>query len=336
VRAIAAAGLVLEPQVAAHADEMFAVLSDPAIYEFENAPPQSLPWLRARFAKLESRRSPDGNQQWLNWVIRLPGRGLAGYVQATVHGDARASIAYELTSAHWGRGLGGTAVEAMMAELSESYGVRSVFAVLKRSNWRSLRLLKRLGFAPATPEQFPEQPVEADELLMRRSAPRSPAMQTIAPFLWFDDQAEEAAKFYTGIFPNSRIVATTRYGEAGKETHRRPPGSVMTVAFELDGQSFTALNGGPVFKFNEAVSLVVNCATQEEIDHYWNRLSQGGDPSAQQCGWLKDRFGVSWQVVPTVMVEMFKDENSAGSQRVFEAMMGMKKLDIARLKKAAG
>ena len=158
----------------------------------------------------------------------------------------------------------------------------------------------------------------------------------IVPCLWFDQVGEEAAKFYTGIFPNSRIVATTRSGEAGHEIHHRPAGSVMTVAFELDGQTFTGLNGGPAFTFNEAVSFEVHCKDQEEIDHYWNRLSQGGDPSAQQCGWLKDRFGVSWQVVPTVMVEMFKDENSAGSQRVFEAMMGMKKLDIARLKKAAG
>jgi predicted 3-demethylubiquinone-9 3-methyltransferase (glyoxalase superfamily) len=123
--------------------------------------------------------------------------------------------------------------------------------------------------------------------------------QRISPCLWFADQADEAARFYTGIFPNSRITATTRYGAAGREFHGQAPGSVMTVAFELDGQSFTALNGGPVFTFNEAISLQVKCATQEEIDHYWEKLSDGGDPRAQQCGWLKDRYGVSWQVSPT-------------------------------------
>ena len=335
MRVVVADGFTLEPQVAAHASEMFAVLSDPAIYEFENAPPPSLEWLRARYAKLESRRSADGSQQWLNWVIRLPAGELIGYVQATVHTDGRAHIAYELASAHWGRGLGRRAVATLMGELTERHGVAELFAVLKGANWRSLRLLERLGFMPATPEQFAAQPVEPDELLMRHQAPRTAVMQTIALFMWFDSQAEEAAKFYTGIFPNSRIVATTRYGEAGKDTHHRTPGSVMTVAFELDGQSFTALNGGPVFKFNEAISLAINCATQEEIDHYWSTLTQGGDPKAQQCGWLKDKYGVSWQVVPTIMVEMFKDQDSAQSQRVLAAMMQMKKLDIAQLKKAA-
>lgn len=157
----------------------------------------------------------------------------------------------------------------------------------------------------------------------------------IRPCLWFDDQAEEAARFYTGIFPNSRIVNVTRYGEAGFEIHRRPAGSVMTVVFELDGQRFTALNGGPIFTFNEAVSLEIHCATQEEVDHYWERLSEGGDPAAQQCGWLKDRFGLSWQVIPEGMDELFADEQSAGAQRAMEAMLRMKKLDIAELRRAA-
>jgi predicted 3-demethylubiquinone-9 3-methyltransferase (glyoxalase superfamily) len=158
--------------------------------------------------------------------------------------------------------------------------------------------------------------------------------QRISPCLWFTDQADEAARFYTGIFPNSRITATTHYGEAGQEIHRRPPGSVMTVAFELDGQSFTALNGGPVFTFNEAVSFQIMCADQEEVDYYWDRLTQGGDPSAQQCGWLKDKFGVSWQVVPTGMVEMMNHPDRTKADRAIEAMLRMKKLDIATLEEA--
>ena len=156
----------------------------------------------------------------------------------------------------------------------------------------------------------------------------------ISPCLWFDDQAEEAATFYTGIFPNSRITTITRYSSAGVDIHHRPPGSVMVVAFELDGQSFTALNGGPIFKFNEAISLQVSCETQEEIDRYWEKLGAGGDPKAQQCGWLKDRYGLSWQVVPSSMDAMFKDENSAGAQRAMEAMLKMKKIDIGALKRA--
>jgi len=158
--------------------------------------------------------------------------------------------------------------------------------------------------------------------------------QRIRPCLWFDDQGEEAARLYTGIFPNSRIVAVTRYGEAGFEVHHRPAGSVMTVVFELDGQRFTALNGGPMFTFNEAVSLEIHCATQEEIDYYWERLGEGGDPAARQCGWLKDRFGLSWQVVPEEMDEMFADPESPATMRVTEAMLGMKKLDIAELRRA--
>lgn len=160
-----------------------------------------------------------------------------------------------------------------------------------------------------------------------------PLSQRISPFLWFDSQAEDAAKFYTAIFPNSRIVAITRYTEAGKEIHKRSPGSVMTVAFELDGQAFTALNGGPLFKFSEAVSFVVTCETQQQIDGYWDKLTAGGDAKAQQCGWLKDKFGLSWQVVPKMMDDLFKD-SSPGAQRAMVAMMQMKKLDIAKLKAA--
>jgi predicted 3-demethylubiquinone-9 3-methyltransferase (glyoxalase superfamily) len=159
-------------------------------------------------------------------------------------------------------------------------------------------------------------------------------IERIRPCLWFDDQAEEAARFYTGIFKNSRIVRITRYGKAGFEIHGRPEGSVMTVEFELDGQRFTALNGGPVFTFNEAVSLEVHCETQDEIDYYWDKLSAGGDPKAQVCGWLKDRYGLSWQVVPTFLTDLVADEKSEKSQRTFEAMLQMKKLDIAALERA--
>jgi predicted 3-demethylubiquinone-9 3-methyltransferase (glyoxalase superfamily) len=157
----------------------------------------------------------------------------------------------------------------------------------------------------------------------------------IAPCLWFDKQAEEAANFYIGIFPNSRIVNLLRYGEAGREVHGGKPGSVLTVEFELDGQLFTALNGGPIFKFNEAVSLQVDAKTQDEIDHYWEKLGEGGDPKARQCGWLKDKFGVSWQVFPFKLSrELFGDPNDPKSQRAFAVMMEMKKIDIAALKKA--
>ena len=159
-------------------------------------------------------------------------------------------------------------------------------------------------------------------------------LKRITPCLWFADQAEEAARFYTGIFPSSRITSVTRYSDAGTEVHHRPPGSVMVVAFELDGHPFTALNGGPVFTFNEAISLQVNCRSQDEIDHYWTRLGEGGDPRAQQCGWLKDRYGVSWQVVPADMDEMFRDEHSAGAKRAMEAMLRMRKLDVAELRRA--
>jgi predicted 3-demethylubiquinone-9 3-methyltransferase (glyoxalase superfamily) len=156
----------------------------------------------------------------------------------------------------------------------------------------------------------------------------------ITPCLWFDDQAEEAVAFYASVFKNSRIVALSRYPDAGRETHGKPPGSVMTVAFELDGQAFTALNGGPVFKFNEAVSLQVTCETQDDVDHYWAKLSAGGDPQAQQCGWLKDRYGLSWQIVPTALLEMIADPDPGKAQRVMQAMLQMKKLDIAALRRA--
>jgi predicted 3-demethylubiquinone-9 3-methyltransferase (glyoxalase superfamily) len=159
-------------------------------------------------------------------------------------------------------------------------------------------------------------------------------VQPIAPCLWFDSQAEEAARYYAGIFKNSKIGTIARYGEAGREVHGRPAGTVMTVAFELNGQPFTALNGGPVFTFNEAVSFQIMCRTQEEVDHYWNKLTAGGDKQAQQCGWLKDRFGVSWQIVPTVLVEMMSDRDKEKSGRVMEAMLQMKKLDIAELERA--
>lgn len=158
-------------------------------------------------------------------------------------------------------------------------------------------------------------------------------MPRIAPCLWFDDDAEQAADFYVGIFPNSRIVQVLRYGEAGHEIHGRPAGSVMTVDFELDGQPLTALNGGPMFKINEAISLQVDCATQAEVDHYWDTLSAGGDPQAQQCGWLKDKFGVSWQIVPTVLRRLLAAD-AARFERVMQALLQMKKPDIAALERA--
>ncbi|MGH8443946.1 MAG: VOC family protein [Solimonas sp.] len=160
------------------------------------------------------------------------------------------------------------------------------------------------------------------------------SIQKITPCLWFDRQAEEAAGFYIGVFKGSRITRVMRYGEAGKEIHGMPPGTAMTVAFELAGQSFTALNGGPVFKFNEAISLQVDCTTQDEVDYFWDQLSAGGDPAAQQCGWLKDRYGLSWQIVPAALVEMMNDPDVARAGRVTAAMMQMKKIDIGALEKA--
>lgn len=156
----------------------------------------------------------------------------------------------------------------------------------------------------------------------------------ISPCLWFADQAEEAANFYTSIFDDSKIVSITRYGSTGFEVHRRPAGSVMTVDFDLNGVRFTALNGGPVFTFNEAVSFQIICQTQEEVDYYWQKLTAGGDPRAQQCGWLKDKFGLSWQVVPDGMTEMMKDPDSEAASRAMKAMLQMKKLDLHELQRA--
>jgi len=154
-------------------------------------------------------------------------------------------------------------------------------------------------------------------------------MPQITPFLWFDTQAEEAAKFYVSISPNSKITATSRYGETGPG----PKGSVMTVGFELDGRSFTALNGGPNFQFNEAVSFLVHCKDQAEVDYYWDKLGAGGTPNV--CGWLKDKYGLAWQVTPDILMDLIQDKDAAKSQRVMKAMMGMKKIDIAGLRKAA-
>jgi predicted 3-demethylubiquinone-9 3-methyltransferase (glyoxalase superfamily) len=155
-------------------------------------------------------------------------------------------------------------------------------------------------------------------------------VQKITPNLWFDTEAEEAANFYTSIFKDSKVVRVTRYGEAGP----RPAGMVMTVTFQLEGQEFTALNGGPEFKFNEAISLLVNCETQEEVDELWDKLSDGGEKGP--CGWLKDKFGVSWQIVPTVLDEMLQDEDADRANRVMKAMLQMTKIDIEALEKAYG
>jgi predicted 3-demethylubiquinone-9 3-methyltransferase (glyoxalase superfamily) len=162
---------------------------------------------------------------------------------------------------------------------------------------------------------------------MRRRK-ESTLMQQITPFLWFDTQAEEAANYYVSIFPNSRILKIARYGEAGPG----PRNTVMTVSFEINGQQFTALNGGPQFRFSEAISFVVNCETQAEIDALWGRLSAGG--KEDRCGWLKDRYGLSWQLVPTVLPELLGDKDSARAQRAMQAMLQMRKLDIAALRRA--
>jgi predicted 3-demethylubiquinone-9 3-methyltransferase (glyoxalase superfamily) len=159
-------------------------------------------------------------------------------------------------------------------------------------------------------------------------------MQKITPFLWFDGKAEEAANFYASVFKNSKIVSVARYGEEGAKASGMPKGTAMTVAFQLDGQEFVALNGGPHFKFTEAISFVVNCKTQDEVDHYWEKLSAGGDEKARQCGWLKDKYGLSWQIVPTVLVEMLQDKDPKKSERVMETLLKMKKLDIKTLKQA--
>ncbi len=159
-------------------------------------------------------------------------------------------------------------------------------------------------------------------------------MQKITPFLWFNDNAEAAVKFYCSIFKKSKIGNIARYGKAGEKVAGRPAGSVMTVGFQIEGQDFIALNGGPLFKFNESISFVVNCMTQAEVDYYWKKLTAGGGKPVQ-CGWLKDKFGVSWQVVPTALNELMSGKDAAKSQRVMEAMLKMVKLDIKKLKAAA-
>jgi predicted 3-demethylubiquinone-9 3-methyltransferase (glyoxalase superfamily) len=159
-------------------------------------------------------------------------------------------------------------------------------------------------------------------------------MQKIIPCLWFDDKAEEAAKFYASIFKNSKIGNLSRYGKEGYEFHGKEDGTVMTVDFEIEGQQFVALNGGPIFKFNEAISFQVHCETQKEVDYYWEKLSEGGDEKAQQCGWLKDKYGVSWQIVPVVLTKMLQDKDAKKSQRVMKALLQMRKLDINTLTQA--
>jgi predicted 3-demethylubiquinone-9 3-methyltransferase (glyoxalase superfamily) len=157
-------------------------------------------------------------------------------------------------------------------------------------------------------------------------------MQNITPCLWFDNQAEEAVKFYISIFKNSKILTVARYGESGAKVSGQRKGTVMTVSFRLDGQNFLALNGGPIFKFTEAISFIVNCKTQREVDRYWEKLSDGGKPG--QCGWLKDKYGLSWQIVPTVLGQMMKTKDPKKSERVMKAVIQMTKLDIKKLKHA--
>ncbi len=157
-------------------------------------------------------------------------------------------------------------------------------------------------------------------------------IQKITPFLWFDDQAEEAAKFYVSIFKNSKLLKVTHYTEAGKEVHGRPPGSAMTVEFQLEGQRFIALNGGPQFKFTEAISFSVDCKTQGEVDRFWKKLSEGGEGGP--CGWLKDKYGLSWQINPTILGELLGDKDAKRAGRVMNAMLKMKKIDIAALKES--
>ena len=157
-------------------------------------------------------------------------------------------------------------------------------------------------------------------------------MQKITPFLWFDNQAASAVKFYTSVFKNSKVLKISRYGEEGQRVSGQPKGSVMTIEFQLDGQKFVALNGGPYFKFTEAISFVVNCRTQAEIDRFWKRLSTGGKPG--QCGWLKDKYGVSWQIVPAFLGEILSGKDAVKSQRVMQAVLKMTKLNIKTLKQA--
>ena len=159
-------------------------------------------------------------------------------------------------------------------------------------------------------------------------------MQKISPCLWFDDNAEEAVQFYLSIFKNSKVGNVTHYGKEGFEIHKKKEGSVMTIDFEIEGQKFLALNGGPIFKFNEAISFQIYCETQDDVDYYWDKLTEGGDKNAQVCGWLKDKFGVSWQVVRNILVKMLQDKDSKKTENVMRVMLQMQKLDIKALTKA--
>ncbi|HEX3696364.1 MAG TPA: VOC family protein [Polyangia bacterium] len=172
------------------------------------------------------------------------------------------------------------------------------------------------------------------ETIQREEEKVMATLKRIVPCLWFDGRVEEAAKFYTGIFPNSRILSTSYYSKSGQEIHGHKPGEVLTITFDLGGSPITALNGGPQFKFSEAISLQVMCETQAEIDHYWEKLSEGGDEKAHQCGWLKDKFGVSWQVVPIQLPELLGDSDPVKTDRTLAALMKMKKLNIVQLQKA--
>lgn len=162
------------------------------------------------------------------------------------------------------------------------------------------------------------------------------SIQKITPCLWFDHEAEEAATFYVGIFRNSRILHISRYPDAGQEIHGKEAGTVLTVSFELEGNRFTALNGGPMFKFNEAISFQIDCNNQEEVDYYWSKLSEEGDETAQQCGWLKDKYGVSWQVVPVILMEMLNDPDKQKAKKVMKTMLQMKKMDVRELERTYG
>lgn len=159
-------------------------------------------------------------------------------------------------------------------------------------------------------------------------------MQKIVPFLWFDGKAEEAVNFYVSVFKDSKIETIVRYDDAGAKASGMPPGTVMTMAFHIEGQKYVALNGGPYFKFTEAISFVVNCETQEEVDYYWDKLTAGGDKNAQRCGWLKDQYGISWQIVPTILPELLQDKDAQKAKRVMEALLQMSKLDIKTLQDA--
>lgn len=160
------------------------------------------------------------------------------------------------------------------------------------------------------------------------------AIKKIIPNLWFDTEAEDAANFYTTVFKRSSINRVSYYSEAGKEIHKKEPGSVMSVEFTLNGQQFLALNGGPDFKFNESVSFAISCANQKEVDYFWEKLGEEGDPAAQQCGWLKDKYGLSWQIVPVALARLLQDEDRDKVERVTAAMMNMKKLDVKELERA--